>query len=164
VRVSGDGKSLWVVSLRGLVFSSDAGRTWTWHDLPLDSGGALRLDIVAGEADGETFVATARRGLYISRDSGATWQQAASGLPQAPVEDLAIVGNVFVASPTTGGLYLSTDTGRTWSRLAGTIAEGSFSAVAAQPGATAVVAASGDGVYSLHLAPRGEAAAQLLEP
>jgi photosystem II stability/assembly factor-like uncharacterized protein len=164
VRVSRDGKSLWIVSLRGLVFSSDGGQNWSWRDLPIDSGGALRLDIAAGESDQETYVATARQGLYISRDSGATWQQAASGLPQAPVEDLAIVGNVFVVSPTTGGLYLSTDTGRTWSRLPGTIAEGSFSAVAAQPGATAVVAASGDGVYSLSLAPRGEAAAQVLEP
>jgi photosystem II stability/assembly factor-like uncharacterized protein len=164
VRVSPDGKSLWAVSLRGLVFSSDAGRTWTWRDLPLDAGGALRLDVAPGETETGTFVATARKGLYISRDSGASWQQAASGLPQAPIEDLAIVGNVFVASPTTGGLYLSLDSGRTWSRLPGTIAEGSFSAVAAQAGAAAVIAASSDGVYSLNLAPRGEAAARLLAP
>lgn len=163
VRVSRDGKSLWVVCLRGLLFSNDAGRTWAWRDLPLDSGGALRLDIAPGESGNDTFVATARRGLFISRDSGATWQQAASGLPQAPVEDLAIVGDVFVVSPTTGGLYLSTDSGRTWRRLPGTIAEGSFSAVATQPGATAVVAASSDGVYSLNLVPRGDAAARLLE-
>jgi photosystem II stability/assembly factor-like uncharacterized protein len=165
VRASRDGKSLWAVSLRGLVSSSDAGRTWKWRDLPLEAGGALRLDIGPGEAGGSgTFVATARKGLFISRDSGASWQQAAFGLPQTPIEDLAIVGDVFIASPTTGGLYLSLDSGRTWGRLPGTIAEGTFSAVATLPGATSVVAASSDGVYSLTLAPRGDAAARLLEP
>jgi len=165
VRVSRDSQSLWAVSLRGLVFSSDAGRHWAWRDLPLEAGGALRLDVAPGEAEGGTFVATGRNGLFISRDAGVTWQQAAFGLPQAPIEDLAIVGNVFVASPTTGGLYLSHDSGRTWGRLPGTIAEGFFSAVATQAGGAAVVAASSsDGVYSLVLAPPSTAAARLIAP
>jgi len=165
VRVSRDAQSLWVVSLRGLVFSSDAGRSWAWRDLPLDAGGALRLEVAPGNAEGATFVATAGNGLFISRDAGATWQQAASGLPQAPIEDVAIAGDVFVASPRTGGLYLSRDSGRTWSRLPGTVAEGFFSAVAAQTGGAAVVAASSsDGVYSLGFAPATTAAALLAEP
>jgi photosystem II stability/assembly factor-like uncharacterized protein len=163
VRVSRDGKSLWVVSLRGLVFSNDAGRTWNWRDLPLDAGGALRFDIALGDAGSETFVATAAKGLFISNDSGATWNQAASGLPQTPIEDFAIVGNTFVVSPTTGGLYLSVDSGRTWNRLPGTIAEGSFSAVAAQAGGGSVVAASSDGVYSLVLSPSKTAVANLVQ-
>jgi photosystem II stability/assembly factor-like uncharacterized protein len=155
VRVSRDGQSLWAVSLRGLVFSSDSGKTWNWRDLPLDAGGALRLDVAFGPKGAETFVATARKGLYISRDLGATWEQAASGLPQTPVEDMAIVGDVFVVAPTTGVLYISMDSGRNWKRLPGTIAEGSFSAVAAQAGGAAVIAASSDGVYSLSLGPIG---------
>jgi photosystem II stability/assembly factor-like uncharacterized protein len=162
VRVSRDAQSLWAVSLRGLVFSSDAGRNWSWRDLPLAAGGALRLDIAPGNGETSTFVAAAHNGLFISRDAGATWQQAAFGLPQAPIEDFAIVGTIFIASPTTGGLYLSADSGRTWSRLPGTIAEGSFSAVAAQAGGAAVVAASSDGVYSLLLAPPAAAAAARL--
>jgi photosystem II stability/assembly factor-like uncharacterized protein len=161
VRASRDGKSLWAVSLRGLVFSSDAGETWNWRDLPLDAGGALRLDVALGSQGAETFVATARKGLYISRDLGSTWEEVASGLPEAPVEDLAIVGEVFVVSPTTGGLYISTDSGRNWRRLPGTIAEGSFSAVAAEVGGSSVVAASSDGVYSLSLGPARSTVAQL---
>jgi len=164
VRASRDGRSLWAVSLRGLVFSSDSGRTWAWRDLPLEAGGALRLEIAPGESEHGTFVATARNGLFISRDAGANWQQAAAGLPQTPIQDLAIAGTAFVASPTTGGLYLSLDSGRSWSRLPGTIAEGTFSAVATRPGGAAVVAASSDGVYSLTITPRSEAAARLLEP
>jgi photosystem II stability/assembly factor-like uncharacterized protein len=161
VRASRDGQSLWAVSLRGLVFSSDAGRTWTWRDLPLDAGGALRLDIAHSSTGTDTFVATAQKGLFISRDMGGSWEQAASGLPQTPIEDLAVVGNVFVVSPTTGGLYLSVDSGRTWNRLPGTIAESSFSAVAAQVGGVGIVAASSDGVYSLILTPPGAAVAKM---
>src|SRR5262249_51671429 len=131
IRSSLDGQSLWAVSLRGLVFSNDAGHTWNWRDLPLEAGGAVRLDIAHNPAGADTFVAAAHNGLFISRDSGESWEQAASGLPQTPIEDLAIVGNMFVVSPTTGGLYLSDNSGRTWNRLPGTIAEGSFSAVAA---------------------------------
>jgi len=165
VRVSHDSQSLWAVSSRGLVFSSDAGRSWIWRDLPLHAGGALRLEVASGGGEGPTFVATARNGLFISRDAGATWQQAASGLPQVPIEDLAVVGDLFVASPTTGGLYVSRDSGRTWSRLPGTIAEGYFSAIAAHAGGTAVVAASSsDGVFSLGLAPATTTAALLHEP
>ncbi|MGH9592199.1 MAG: WD40/YVTN/BNR-like repeat-containing protein, partial [Bryobacteraceae bacterium] len=66
VRVSQDGQELWVVSLRGLVFSHDAGKTWSWHDLPLEAGGALWLD-AATETQPQTIVAGAENGLYISR-------------------------------------------------------------------------------------------------
>jgi photosystem II stability/assembly factor-like uncharacterized protein len=165
VRVSRDSQSLWAVSLRGLVFSSDGGRSWTWRDLPLDAGGALRLEVASSDAEGATFLATAGNGLFISRDSGSTWQQAGSGLPQVPIEDLAVVGDVFAASPTTGGLYLSHDSGRTWSRLPGTIAEGNFSAVTARTGETAVIASSSsDGVFSLGIGPETTALVLLHEP
>jgi photosystem II stability/assembly factor-like uncharacterized protein len=107
VRVSADGESLWIVSLRGMVFSHDSGKTWSWHDLPETAGAALWLDSApdARIADGkETLVASAENGLYISRDSGATWQRVGSGLPQAPIQDLAIAGATFLASMRTGGL------------------------------------------------------------
>ncbi len=124
VRVSPDGQRLWVVSLRGLVFSTDGGNTWTWHDLPLESGGALSLEV--DRSDEATLISIAHNGLYISRDAGNTWQQAASGLPSTPVRDLAVAGNIFLASMRTGGLYVSADSGRTWDRVAGTLADGYF--------------------------------------
>ncbi len=151
VTASRDAKSVWAVSLRGIIVSSDGGNKWTWRDLPLNSGGALRLAIGREGPNAAVLVAAARNGLFISRDAGATWQQAANGLPQAPMADLAMVGDVWVASPATGGLYISNDSGRTWDRLSGTVAEGVFSAVAAQPGAASVLAASSDGVYSLQV-------------
>ncbi len=152
LRCSADGRHIWVVSLRGLVFSHDGGKTWSWHDLPLEAGGALRLDVAPEANYGQTLVAAARNGLYISRDAGQRWQQAASGLPEAPIQDLALVGSVFLASMQTGGLYISSDSGRTWARIEGTQAEGYFPVVTMRGAASTIFAASStEGLYAVEL-------------
>ena len=127
VRVSRNGERLWVVSLRGLIFSTDGGTTWSWHDLPLKAGGGITLDV--DPVNEATMISIAHNGLYISHDAGNTWQQAASGLPSTPVQDFAMAGAVFLASMRTGGLYFSLDSGRNWSRISGTLADGFFPAV-----------------------------------
>jgi len=148
VRVSSNGERIRVVSLRGLVFSDDGGNSWTWHDLPLKSGGAVTLDAQPG--DENTLVAIAANGLYISRDAGEIWEQAASGLPSTPVQDFAATGGVFVASMRTGGLYVSSDSGRTWDRVPGAIADGFFAAVAPSNEPGVIVAASAtEGLYKV---------------
>jgi photosystem II stability/assembly factor-like uncharacterized protein len=155
VRVSSDGRQLWVVSLRGMVFSQNGGKTWSWHDLPFEAGGALRLDV----ADESTLVATAQNGLYVSRNAGKQWRLAANGLPQAPVQDLALTGQVWLASMQTGGLYISYDRGRTWARIEGTLAEGFFPVVTAGQVADVVYAASTtEGLYAVELEGRAETA------
>lgn len=153
VRVSADGQSLWVVSLRGMVFSRDAGKTWSWHDLPLEAGGALRLDVALESDYGQTLVAAARKGLYISRDGGKRWQQAAYGLPTGPIQDLAVAGPILLASMQIGGLYISYDRGGTWARVEGTLADGYFPVVTTRDAASTVfVASATDGLYALELA------------
>ncbi|MBI1739057.1 MAG: hypothetical protein HYR58_07400 [Acidobacteria bacterium] len=152
VRVSPDAKSFWIVTLRGMVFSGDAGATWSWRDLPLEAGGALRLD-AAGES---TLLATAAKGLYISRDSGSTWKQAANGLPQAPIQDLAVVGDIFLVSMQAQGLYISYDRGASWMRIEGTLAEGRFAVVTAprfrdEAASTIYAASSTEGLYAVEL-------------
>ena len=152
VRCSADGQSLWVVSLRGLASSRDGGKTWSWHDLPLDAGEARRLDVAPEESYGQTLAAATYNGLYISRDAGNHWQQAASGLPEVPIQDLSIVGPVFLASMQTGGLYVSFDRGRVWSRIEGTLAEGHFPVVIARDSASTIFAASAtEGLYAVEL-------------
>ena len=148
VRASKDGKKLWVVSLRGMVFSLDGGKSWAWRDLPRQAGGALRLD----SADEQTFLATAANALYISRDAGRTWQKAARGIPEAPLQGLAIIGNIFLASMESGGLFLSRDLGATWERIEGTLAEGFFPVITATVTAETLYAASStDSVYAVEL-------------
>lgn len=151
VRVSPDGRDIRVVSLRGMVFSPDGGQTWSWHDLPFDSGGALRLDRAA---DG-TLLATAQKGLYISRDAGRTWQKVSSGLPEVPVRDLALTDKVWLASMEIGGLYLSRDEARSWTRVEGTLAQGFFPVViSAESGDTIYAASSTEGLYAVEPAAR----------
>jgi photosystem II stability/assembly factor-like uncharacterized protein len=115
VRVSRDGAEIRIVSSHGMVFSNDAGRSWQWHDLPLDSYGALRLEI----ADASTLLVTSPSGLYISRDDGATWTKAQSGLPASAISDLLVRPEFWVVSSETGGLYISRDQGANWSRVEG---------------------------------------------
>jgi len=148
VRVSSNGERLWVVSLRGLVFSTDGGKSWSWHDLPPASGGAISLYSVPSED--QTLVSVAHKGLYISRDAGQTWAEPGAGLPSAPVQDFAVAGSTFVVSLRTGGLFASSDLGRTWTRVAGTLADGFFSAVAtgSEPG-TIYAASATDGLYEV---------------
>jgi photosystem II stability/assembly factor-like uncharacterized protein len=155
IRVSPDGQNLWVVSLRGLVFSHDGGKTWVWHDLPEAAGAALWLDATTDGHD-ETIVADADNGLYISRDAGKTWKLAGAGIPQALVQDLAIAGDTFLASMRAGGLYLSRDRGRSWNRVAGTLAEGFFPVVTTEEGATVLFAASStEGLFAIRFAGGG---------
>ena len=149
VLVSSNGDRIRVVSLRGIIFSENGGSSWDWHDLPLPSGGAVALDVQPG--DENTLIATARNGLYISRDAGKTWQQAASGLPFAPVQGFAATGGVFVASMRTGGLYISSDSGRTWNRGPGILGDVFFAALspsreAGEPGLF-FAASSTEGLY-----------------
>jgi len=146
VRVSRDGRRLWAVSLRGMVFSLDAGRTWEWRDLPPDAGGALRL--VA--ADDSTFFAIGERVLYFSWDAGRTWRKAGRGIPQVPVHQIAAVGPAVFAAVQSGGIYVSRDRGESWTRLEGTLAEAFFPAVTASASSDTVYAASStDGLYAV---------------
>lgn len=148
VRSSPDGRELWTVSLRGMVHSRDGGANWSWHDLPPEAGGAMRLD----RADDQTLLASARQGLYISRDAGKTWQLLAAGLPDAPVRDVAIAGETYLVAMETGGLYLSSDKGVTWSRIEGTLAEGFFPVVTTPAEGGVIFAASAtEGLFAIEL-------------
>ncbi|HKO05156.1 MAG TPA: hypothetical protein VJW51_10420 [Candidatus Acidoferrales bacterium] len=146
VRASLDGRRLWAVSLRGIVYSLDAGATWAWRDLPVDAGGALRLEA----ADESTFFAIGNRALYFSWDAGRTWRKAGNGIPQVPIQQVAVVSGVVFAAVQSGGIYYSRDRGGSWDRLEGSLAEAFFPAVVASVTSSTVFAASStDGLYAV---------------
>ncbi len=161
VRVSPDGRRLWAVSLRGIVYSLDGGRSWDWRDLPVDAGGALHLD-AAGESN---FFAIANRALFVSLDSGRTWRKAGNGLPQVPIQQVAIVAGTVFAAAQSGGIYYSRDHGLSWSRLEGSLAEAFFPAVVASASSSTVFAASStDGLYAVEFASSGATAESAASP
>ena len=150
VAASPDGRRLWVATVHGMVFSENGGRTWNWHNLPPEAGNALRLEA----ADADTLLALTNKGLFISYDGGDQWQHAAHGLPEVPIRDVAVAGNTLLASVGVGGLFLSHDHGHTWAPVEGSLAEGNFPVVAAQPGSSLIYAASAsDGLYAVELNP-----------
>lgn len=146
---SPDGRVLWVATSGGMLYSQDAGTSWNWRDLPIQSGGVINVQ----SGGGNTLLASSARGLYISRDDGATWNLAAHGLPAAPPQEVAVAGQAWIASMRAGGIYISKDHGGTWNRERSTIAEGFFPAISAakSPGSV-YVASSTEGVFSLELA------------
>ena len=151
VVASPDGVTLWVVSSGGMLYSGNSGATWSWRDLPIQSGGVTDLQLPGGQ----TLLASSERGLYISRDGGATWMLAGHGLPAAPPEDVAVLGQVWMASMRSGGIYVSKDRGGDWTRADTTIAEGFFPAVSAAKAQDSVyVASSTEGIYSVELGTR----------
>jgi photosystem II stability/assembly factor-like uncharacterized protein len=113
VRASRDGREIRLVSSGGMIFSDDAGRTWAWHDLPLESGGAVRLEW----APDNTLLAVTRTGLYISRDAGSSWTKAQAGLPGGLADAVLTRPEFWLVSMQTAGLYISRDEGATWTRV-----------------------------------------------
>jgi len=163
VRASSDGQRIRLVSSGGMIFSEDAGRTWTWHDLPLESGGAIRLEWTPDNI----LLAVARTGLYISRDAGERWTKAQAGLPGGLADALLTRSDFWLVSMQAAGLYISRDEGATWSRVkqsetTRTSAGAKGSAARASDGAFPVLVAVGtagriyagsanDGLYVLDL-------------
>ena len=161
VRVSRDGAKIRIVSSHGMVFSNDAGRSWQWHDLPLESYGALRLEV----ADAFTLLVTSPSGLYISRDDGTTWTKAQSGLPASAVSDLLVRPEFWVVSSETGGLYISRDQGANWSRIENPSTSAhadNFPVLEADPAANRIYAGSAnESLYLIELASPSVVAARL---
>jgi photosystem II stability/assembly factor-like uncharacterized protein len=148
VVASPDSRVLWVVSSGGMLYSQNSGATWSWRDLPIQSGGVIDLQY----GGGKTLLASSERGLYISRDAGDTWVLAAHGLPASPPENIAVAGQVWVASMRSGGLYVSQDLGATWNRAQSTVAEGFFPAIsAAETQSSVYVASATEGLYSVEV-------------
>jgi photosystem II stability/assembly factor-like uncharacterized protein len=152
VRVSPDGAQIRIVSSHGMVFSSDAGRSWKWRDLPLESYGALRLEV----ADANTLLATSAAGLYISRDDGITWTKAQSGLPASAINDVLVRPDLWIVSSEKGGLYISRDQGVNWSRIenpSGSAHADYFPVIDAPVAADSIYAASdSESLYLVELA------------
>jgi photosystem II stability/assembly factor-like uncharacterized protein len=151
VSVSRDGKAIWIASLISIANSADGGASWRWIDFPAALGVILRLQVAdgnstdAGAAAQTALLVQTSEGLFISRDLGKSWDATGHGLPELPVQDVAIAGSVYLAAMQFGGLYLSRDSGSSWQRLEGSIAAGYFSSVLAVPSSESASASTGAG-------------------
>lgn len=153
VVASSDGRTLWVASSGGMLYSVDSGVSWAWKDLPIQSSGVIDLQ----SGGGNILLASSERGLYTSRDAGSTWTLAAHGLPASPPQTVAVAGKVWIASMRDGGLYVSTDLGATWNRPQNAVADGFFPAISVAESRDSIyLASTTEGLYSLQLRPSPE--------
>jgi hypothetical protein len=136
VQTNATGTAIWLASSRGIVVSEDGGKNWTWHDLDLQSGGALRL-----MWSDDTLLAFSPRGLFSSRDGGRTWVKVEHGLPGAQAAAASIKSGRWLISMQSGGIFESRNAGDSWTRL---------------PTREAAVDGSGDLFPVLASAPDGE--------
>ena len=90
---------------RGLVTSTDGGRTWQ----PLS---APPLAYLSWEEDGGLWGAGADGGIHRSTDKGTTWEH--QGNLPGPPEALLVHGSVHYAAVSDEGIFRSTDGGRSW--------------------------------------------------
>jgi photosystem II stability/assembly factor-like uncharacterized protein len=112
VQTNASGNAIWLAASRGMVYSEDGGKNWTWHDLDLQSGGVLRLIWSA-----DTLLAFSPGGVFDSRDGGRNWKLVQQGLPKGQAADASIGATRWLISMQAGGIFESHDQGGSWARL-----------------------------------------------
>lgn len=131
--------------------SADRGETFTRLATP--AGGTADLyRLLFDPRDARTLWAATEKGLFVSRDAGATWARSEAGTGRWLVESVAFDPRDprrMLAASAGGGVYASEDGGATWSPSARGLALGWIDELWSAPGASAVYAQTGVGLFRL---------------
>jgi photosystem II stability/assembly factor-like uncharacterized protein len=144
VRVSADGKEVVALAAGRMSVSHDGGRTWTAQSFVSEARGKLHLY----DAGVDSLLVGAENGMFISRDAGRSWERV--NLPQARIQDLAVLAGAWLVSTPREGLYLSHDQGKSWAQLGNHSADVRFSVLLTRLASPVVLAAtSTEGLLAL---------------
>lgn len=114
LKISADAKTILAAFSGGVIFSRDAGATWTQVALTGTFKG------VALSRDGNHMVAcTDGSGIYISHDGGKTWPKKNTTSARWNRVGISADGNTIIAGGPQTSPYKSTDGGTTWTILSG---------------------------------------------
>jgi photosystem II stability/assembly factor-like uncharacterized protein len=143
VEVSSDGKQVWAIADRNLLYSADNGANWDAQQLSFAAAGNLRLH----RLDDTTLFVTTNMGLYGSRDAGKTWSR-------AEVRDLSfqsVAGNstAVVAALHGHGLVASFDGGKTWQHMDDPLSQGYFPLIRTRRDGSLLAVSATEGLLSL---------------
>jgi len=153
--VSSNGAEFWAVSLHEFAHSTDAGKAWERHALPVEGLKDVRLH----RPDAATLVISSDRGLFVSHDGGRQWSQA--GLSEVLIADFAATEGTFLASSQRGGLFTSSDGGKHWTRLDGPGMQTLFPFLKEMHSGGAIVAASAtEGLNTFEVRTRAQVASR----
>ena len=99
--ISASSGGLYILTVNGVVVSTDAGRSW--HEISLPSKSRL-TDLLIPEADGQRLLLGSEKGIFETDNAGQTWSPAS--LPEVKLTAPAIADPVFVLS--SGGVGYET--------------------------------------------------------
>ncbi|HYU40724.1 MAG TPA: YCF48-related protein, partial [Vicinamibacteria bacterium] len=125
-------RNLIAATSKGLLRSSDGGRTWVRPGLGLaDEVSALAVS----PNDIDVVVAMNALGVFRSGDGGQSWTQVSYGFGDVQPHAVAFMpsDDKVLLATTSGGLYRSEDQGTTWSRVTGGIPYSDITGLAIHP-------------------------------
>jgi photosystem II stability/assembly factor-like uncharacterized protein len=117
---------------RGILHSSDAGRTWTER---VFGAGEEVSALISSPYDPKLVMGASKNGIWKSRDAGHSWRRVSNGLrgrtPHAlafmPFDDRVIYATAY------DGLFRSSDQGLTWERVKGGVPRSDLTGIAVSP-------------------------------
>jgi photosystem II stability/assembly factor-like uncharacterized protein len=117
---------------KGVIYSSDGGRTWTQPVL----GSAEEVsDLAVSPHDPDLIVAATPSGFFRSTDGGETWSQVSPAIAGVTTHAVAFMpsDDPVLFATTSGGLFRSGDQGATWRRVNGGIPRSDLTGIAVSP-------------------------------
>lgn len=108
-----DGSRLYATTSQDLLFSDDAGTSWTTRSLKSQSGRGVSILKTAGGL----FVAHLVQGVTVSTDEGQNWEVRSNGLYATKVQSIYSKGTAYFAAVQDAGLFQSTNGGGSWAPL-----------------------------------------------
>ena len=148
LRVSPNGRDLFVARDGKLGISSTGGESAIWRDLPVANDQVLSVDIEESTPSQTLILATAA-GLYLSEGPDAAWFHVRGGLPEAPITHFLRQSNLWAVTELGGGMYISRDRGATWQRVDQDPERGQFTGLAAGGVQVLLVASQSEGLLRL---------------
>ncbi len=143
VEVASDGKQIWAIVERNLIYSSDDGQNWDAKELAFATAGNLKLNRV----DDSTLFITSNMGLYGSRDAGRTWNRA--DVRELSFQSVAGTDKALVVSMQKQGLLASFDGGKSWQHMDDALSQGYFPVIRTRRDGSLVAVSATEGMLSL---------------
>jgi hypothetical protein len=150
VWVSSASRKIGVVMDGKFGWSSDAGESAVWSDLPVTAERVVWLDVAESDTAKTVYLGTSA-GIFISGAASESWQRVAGGLPAGRVEQWLRHPGVWGVSEQDGGLYISRDDGTSWKRVDQDSERGKFTGLVMTSSGAVLAGSQSEGLLRLEL-------------
>ena len=115
--ISGDSSNLFVSTEKGIYYSKNNGKEWSFvNNILKNHGSPIRLLYIE-----PNLYAAALEGLFSSTNQGKNWKRDNSGLINTEVNGITSSGSALAAGIYQQGIFYSSDNGSTWISISDSI-------------------------------------------